>query len=155
MAGRIMALDYGAKTVGVAISDALGLTAQGKETIWRKQENQLRQTLTRIETLAYEHQVTLVIVGNPKNMNNTLSERSEKSLLFKKKLEDRLNISVKLWDERLTTAQARRVLQEERISAKEQKKSLDQMAAILILQNYLDWQHWQMAASVIPSGDIG
>ena len=77
---RIIGLDYGTKTVGVAVSDALGLTAQGVETITRKEENKLRQTLARIEAIIEEYEVTKIVVGLPKNMNNTLGDRAEKSL---------------------------------------------------------------------------
>ena len=80
---RILGLDYGSKTVGVAISDPLGITAQGVETIWRKQENHLRQTLARIEELISEYQVERIVLGYPKNMNNTIGERAQKSLEFK------------------------------------------------------------------------
>ena len=84
-----MGLDYGSKTVGVAVSDPLGLTAQGVETVWRKQENKLRQTLARIEELISEYQVERIVLGYPKNMNNTIGERAVKSLEFKEKLEKR------------------------------------------------------------------
>ena len=86
---RILGLDYGSKTVGVAVSDPLGLTAQKVETIWRKQENKLRRTLARIEELVAEYGVEKIVVGLPKNMNNTLGERAEKSLEFKEMLEKR------------------------------------------------------------------
>ena len=84
---RILGLDYGSKTVGVAVSDPLGLTAQKVETIWRKQENKLRRTLARIEELVAEYGVEKIVVGLPKNMNNTLGDRAEKSLEFKEMLE--------------------------------------------------------------------
>ena len=100
---RILGLDYGSKTVGVAVSDPLGLTAQGVETIWRKQENKLRQTLARIEELISEYQVERIVLGYPKNMNNTIGERAEKSLEFQQMLERRTGLPVIMWDERLTT----------------------------------------------------
>ena len=100
---RILGLDYGSKTVGVAVSDPLGLTAQKVETIWRKQENKLRRTLARIEELVAEYGVEKIVVGLPKNMNNTLGERAEKSLEFKEMLEKRTGLPVEMWDERLTT----------------------------------------------------
>lgn len=84
---RILGLDYGSKTVGVAVSDPLGLTAQRVETIWRKQENKLRRTLARIEELTAEYGVEKIVVGLPKNMNNTMGERAEKTLEFKEMLE--------------------------------------------------------------------
>ena len=86
---RVLGLDYGSKTVGVAVSDPLGLTAQGVETVWRKQENKLRRTLARIEEIISEYQVTEIVLGYPKNMNNTVGERAEKSLEFKEMLERR------------------------------------------------------------------
>ena len=98
---RIMGLDYGSKTVGVAISDALGLTAQGIEIIRRTQENKLRQTLARIEALVKEYEVTAIVLGFPKNMNNTIGDRAEKSLAFKEMLERRTGLNVFMWDERL------------------------------------------------------
>ena len=96
---RIMGLDYGSKTVGVAISDALGLTAQGIEIIRRTQENKLRQTLARIEALVKEYEVTAIVLGFPKNMNNTIGDRAEKSLAFKEMLERRTGLDVFMWDE--------------------------------------------------------
>ena len=135
---RVMGLDYGSKTVGVAISDPLGLTAQGAETIWRKQENKLRQTLARIEELISEYQVERIILGYPKNMNNTIGERALKSLEFKEKLEGRTGLPVVMWDERLTTAEAERTLMETGVRRENRKQYLDQMAAVLILQGYLD-----------------
>ena len=135
---RVMGLDYGSKTVGVAISDPLGLTAQGVETIWRKQENKLRQTLARIEELISEYQVERIILGYPKNMNNTIGERALKSLEFKEKLEGRTGLPVVMWDERLTTAEAERTLMETGVRRENRKQYLDQMAAVLILQGYLD-----------------
>ena len=99
---RILGLDYGSKTVGVAVSDPLGLTAQRVETIWRKQENKLRRTLARIEELTAEYGVEKIVVGLPKNMNNTMGERAEKTLEFKEMLEKRTGIPVVMWDERLT-----------------------------------------------------
>lgn len=135
---RMMGLDYGSKTVGVAVSDPLGLTAQGVETIWRKQENKLRQTLARIEELISEYQVDRIVLGYPKNMNNTIGERAEKSLEFKEKLEKRTGLPVIMWDERLTTAEAERTLIETGVRRENRKQFLDQMAAVLILQGYLD-----------------
>ncbi|MDD5805475.1 Holliday junction resolvase RuvX [Blautia sp. HCP3S3_H10_1] len=135
---RLMGLDYGSKTVGVAVSDPLGLTAQGVETIWRKQENKLRQTMARIEELISEYQVERIVLGYPKNMNNTIGERAEKSLEFKEKLENRTGLPVVMWDERLTTAEAERTLMETGVRRENRKQFLDQMAAVLILQGYLD-----------------
>ena len=135
---RLMGLDYGSKTVGVAVSDPLRLTAQGVETVWRKQENKLRQTMARIEELISEYQVERIVLGYPKNMNNTVGERAVKSLEFKEKLEKRTGLPVVMWDERLTTAEAERTLMETGVRRENRKQFLDQMAAVLILQGYLD-----------------
>ena len=135
---RILGLDYGSKTVGVAVSDPLGLTAQGVETIWRKDENKLRQTLARIEQLIVEYQVERIVLGYPKNMNNTIGERALKSLEFKEKLERRTGLPVVMWDERLTTMEAERALIETGVRREKRKKHLDEMAAVLILQGYMD-----------------
>jgi len=135
---RILGLDYGSKTVGVAISDPLGITAQGVETIWRKQENPLRQTLARIEELVSEYHVEKIVLGYPKNMNNTIGERAQKSLEFKEMLETRTGLEVIMWDERLTTVEANRTLMEASVRRENRKQYLDQLAAVFILQGYLD-----------------
>ena len=129
---RILGLDYGSKTVGVAISDPLGITAQGVETIWRKQENHLRQTLARIEELVSEYHVEKIVLGYPKNMDNTIGERAQKSL------ERRTGLEVIMWDERLTTVEANRTLMEASVRRENRKQYLDQLAAVFILQGYLD-----------------
>ena len=133
-----MGLDYGSKTVGVAISDALGITAQGIETIERKEENKLRQTLARIEALVKEYEVEKIVLGFPKNMNNTIGERAEKSLELKEKLERRTGLPVIMWDERLTTVEAERTLIESKVRRENRKKYVDKLAAVFILQGYLD-----------------
>ena len=135
---RIMGLDYGSKTVGVAISDALGLTAQGIEVIRRTQENKLRQTLARIEALVKEYEVTAIVLGFPKNMNNTIGDRAEKSLAFKEMLERRTGLDVFMWDERLTTVEANRTLIEGGVRRENRGKYVDKLAAIFILQGFLD-----------------
>lgn len=135
---RVLGLDYGSKTVGVAVSDPLGLTAQGVETVWRKQENKLRRTLARIEEIISEYQVTEIVLGYPKNMNNTVGERAEKSLEFKEMLERRTGLPVVMWDERLTTMAADRTLEETGVRKENRKQYLDQVAAVFILQGYLD-----------------
>lgn len=135
---RILGLDYGSKTVGVAVSDPLGFTAQGVEIIRRKSENKMRQTLARIEELIAQYQVEEIVLGLPKNMNNTLGDRAEKSLELKETLERRTGLPVVMWDERLTTAEAERTLMETGVRRENRKQYLDQMAAVLILQGYLD-----------------
>ena len=135
---RIMGLDFGSKTVGVAISDPLGLTAQGIEIIRREQENKLRRTLARIEALIAEYQVTEIVLGFPKNMNNTIGDRAEKSLAFKEMLERRTGLPVVMWDERLSTVSANRTLMESGVRRENRKEYVDMIAAIYILQGYLD-----------------
>lgn len=135
---RIMGLDFGSKTVGVAVSDGLGITAQGVEIIRRTSENKLRQTLARIEALIGEYGITQIVLGFPKNMNNTIGDRAEKSLAFKEMLERRTGLPVVMWDERLTTVSANRVLMEAGVRRENRKDYVDQIAAVYILQGYLD-----------------
>lgn len=135
---RILGLDYGSKTVGVAVSDPLGITAQGVETIERKEENKLRRTLARIEELCREYNVEKIVLGLPKNMNDTLGDRAQVSEEFREKLERRTALPVVMWDERLTTVMAERVLQENKVRREDRKKYIDKIAAVIILQSYLD-----------------
>ena len=135
---RILGLDYGSKTVGVAVSDPLGLTAQKVETIWRKQENKLRRTLARIEELIAEYEVEKIVLGFQKNMNNTVGERAEKALEFGEMLKKRTGLEVIMWDERLTTVEADRTLIEAGVRRENSKQYLDGIAAVFILQGYLD-----------------
>lgn len=135
---RIMGLDFGSKTVGVAISDSLLITAQGIEIIRRKEENKLRQTLARIEALIEEYEVTEIVLGFPKNMNDTLGERAGLSLEFKEKLERRTGLPVVMWDERLTTVAADKAMMEAGIRRENRKEYVDMIAATFILQGYLD-----------------
>ena len=135
---RIMGLDFGSRTVGVAISDSLLLTAQGVEIIRRKEENKLRQTLARIEELIVENEVDEIVLGLPKNMNDTEGVRVELTKEFKEKLERRTGLPVYFWDERLTTMAADRTLEETGVHKEDRKQYLDQVAAVFILQGYLD-----------------
>nr|WP_106780071.1 Holliday junction resolvase RuvX [Lysinibacillus timonensis] len=134
---RIMGLDVGSKTVGVAISDALGWTAQGIETIQINEEAG-EYGIERIKELVQEYAVTEFVVGYPKNMNNTVGPRGEASANYKKLLEETFQLPVTLWDERLTTMAAERMLIEADVSRKKRKKVIDKMAAVMILQGYLD-----------------
>ena len=136
---RKMGLDFGSKTVGVAISDPLLITAQGIEIVRRKNEDKLRQTLARIEELIVEYEVDEIVLGYPKNMNDTLGERVEKTLAFKEMLERRTGLSVQLWDERLTTVAADKAMMEAGIRREERKEHVDRIAAVFILQGYLDY----------------
>lgn len=134
---RIMGLDVGSKTVGVAISDALGWTAQGIETV-KINEAEGEFGIARIAALVKEYTVTEFVVGFPKNMNNTVGPRGEASESYKRLLEETFGLPVKLWDERLTTMAAERMLIEADVSRKKRKLVIDKMAAVMILQGYLD-----------------
>lgn len=133
-------MDFGSKTVGVSISDPLLITAQGMEIIRRKEENKLRRTLARIEELIVEYEVGEIVLGFPKNMNDTIGERAELSLEFKEKLERRTGLPVIMWDERLTTAAADKTMMEAGIRRERRKDYVDKIAAVLILQGYLDYR---------------
>ena len=135
---RILGLDFGSKTVGVAVSDELMLTAQGLEIVRRQSPNKLRQTLARIEQIVTEYQVERIVLGYPKNMNNTEGERCEKTKEFAQMLERRTGLSVILWDERLTTTAAEQILIESGVRRENRKAVIDKVAASLILQGYLD-----------------
>lgn len=138
MKERWMGLDFGSKTVGVAVSDSLGITAQGVETITRKSGKKLRQTLARIEALIEEYQVEKIVLGLPKNMNNTLGERADETAAFREMLERRTGLEVILWDERLTTIESERILMSGGVRREYRKERIDWMAAALILQSYMD-----------------
>lgn len=135
---RILGLDYGSKTVGVAVSDPLGITAQGLEIVRRESENKLRRTLARIGELAEEYGAGLIVLGLPKNMNNTLGDRAASTLEFKQALERRTGLEVVLWDERLTTVAADRAMKEAGLRREKRKDYVDMIAAEFILQGYLD-----------------
>lgn len=135
---RILGLDYGTKTTGVAVSDPLGWTAQGVEIIRRQEEEHHKATLNRIAEICEQYKVEKIVLGLPKNMNNTIGERGEKTLLFKEKLEAKLKLPVVTWDERLSTVAAESVLLEADVSRKKRKNVIDKLAATIILQNYLD-----------------
>ena len=141
---RILGLDFGSKTVGVAVSDPLGITAQGVEIITRKSPGKLRQTLARIEELCAIYEVGQIVLGFPKNMNNTEGERCELTLEFKEMLERRTGLPVELWDERLTTVSADRAMMDMGIRRENRKQYVDEIAAIFILQGYLDLKSNQM-----------
>ena len=135
---RIMGLDYGSKTVGVAMSDPLGITAQAVETIWRKDENKLRKTCARIDELISEYEVERIVLGLPKHMNNDLGERAQKALAFGEMVKRRTGLEVVMWDERLTTVEAERTLIENNVRRENRKQYIDKIAAVFILQGYLD-----------------
>ena len=135
---RIMGLDFGSKTVGVAVSDPLGITAQGVEIIRRKDENKLRQTLARIEAIVQEYNVEKIVLGLPKMMNDSLGERVDKTMEFKEHVSRRTGLPIIMWDERLTTVAADNAMKEAGIRRENRKDYVDMIAAQLILQGYLD-----------------
>ena len=137
----ILGLDYGSKTVGVAVSDLLGMTAQPVETVTRKEENKLRKTCARIEELIQEYGVTKIVLGLPKHMNDEIGERAEKAIAFGEMLKRRTGLEIILWDERLTTVEAEQTLIECNVRREDRKKYIDQVAAVFILQGYLDSVH--------------
>lgn len=139
MAGRIIGLDYGSKTVGVALSDPLRMTAQAVETIKRRDENKLRQTLARIEEIIKNEGVDRIVLGYPKNMNNTIGDRAQKTQAFADMLQRRTGLEVVLWDERMSTMAATRTLIEGEVRRENRKAYVDQLAAVFILQGYLDY----------------
>lgn len=135
---RIMGLDYGSKTVGIAVSDPLGITAQGVETICRKEENKLRKTCARIEELVQEYGVERLVLGLPKHMNGDIGERAEQTIKFAEMIGRRTGLAVEMWDERLTSVSAEKILIENRVRREDRKKYIDKIAAVFILQSYLD-----------------
>jgi len=135
---RILGLDYGSKTVGVAVCDPLGITAQGVETITRPAENKLRRTLARLEMWIAEYQIEMIVLGYPKNMDDSIGERARKTEEFRDTLIRRTGLPVVLWDERLTTIEANEILIQSGVRREDRKKYIDKIAAVLILQSYLN-----------------
>jgi len=134
---KLIGLDVGSKTIGVAVSDALGLTAQGLKTI-KWDENNLRSADDELKQIVQDHEIGQAIIGLPKNMNGTIGERGEASERFANHIEKNFHLPIVLWDERLTTMAAERILLEADVSRKKRKKVIDKMAAVMILQSYLD-----------------
>ncbi|MDB5054578.1 MAG: Holliday junction resolvase [Bacilli bacterium] len=134
---RIMGLDYGDKTIGVAVSDEFGWTAQGMEVIRRKTE---ALDMERLQELMKQYDVAEIVVGLPKNMNATIGPRGEMCMAYAQTLRDLMGVPVHLWDERLTTVSAERTLLEADVSRKKRKLVIDKLAAVFILQNYLDFK---------------
>ena len=132
---RIMALDVGSRTIGIACSDALLMTAQGIETIRR---TSLENDFKRLSELISEYEVHELVVGMPKNMNGTKGERAEKTEEFVGKMKEIIDLPITFWDERLSTVMAERQLIAADVSRKKRKDVIDKMAAVVILQGYLD-----------------
>ncbi len=136
---KILGLDYGEKYVGVAMSDPLGIIGSPLETIYRKEENKLRKTYARIEELVKENGVERIVIGLPKNMNNTEGDSAANCREFASNVERRTGLPVVLWDERLSTSSARNILMESGVRREDRKEVIDKIAAGIILQNYLDY----------------
>jgi len=135
---KLIGLDVGSKTIGVAISDAFGWTAQGLTTI-RWHESDIRSADASLKKIIDEHDISKIVIGLPKHMNGSIGERGEKSEIYGKHMEKTFQIPVVLWDERLSTMAAERVLLEADVSRKKRKKVIDKIAASMILQSYLDY----------------
>ena len=134
--GRILALDLGARRIGLALSDELGWTAQGLPTLLRKN---MQLDLEALARLIREREVERVIVGNPLRLSGAESTGSEQAARFAEKLRRRTGVKVELWDERLTTREASRVLRESGISIEKRAKAVDRLSAVLLLESYLDY----------------
>ena len=134
---RILGLDYGSKTVGVAMTDALGMTVQPYKTIKRDRESKLRQTLSEIAEIVEQYQIGKIVMGLPLNMDDTEGDRAAKTRDFAEKLKLRVAVPIEFTDERLTTMEAEEILDQSGIPRSEQKKVIDQVAAQLILEQYL------------------
>ncbi len=135
--GRIMGLDVGDRTIGVAVSDLMGITAQGVTTIRRESKN---KDIEELKKIIRERNVKYIVSGLPKNMNGTIGPQSEKVIKFCNLLKEETGIEINYWDERLTTVSAEKMLIDGDVSRKNRKKVIDKLAAVLILQNYLDFK---------------
>ncbi len=138
MAQRVLGLDFGSKTVGVAVSDPLFMTAQGLETITRPSANKLRRTLARIGELIEEYDVGEIVLGLPLSMDGTEGERCDITREFGASLEKRFSLPVIYWNEQLTTVAADELLEEMDVASRDRKKYIDKIAATIILQEYID-----------------
>lgn len=141
---RVLALDLGRRRIGLAISDPLGITAQGLPTLERRNK---RADLEALRRLASEYNVELILVGHPLHMSGRAGVQAESAAAFGEELRRRLGHDVLLWDERLTTAEAQRVLRESGVSLAKRTAAIDRLAAVLLLQNYLDRQSMEAAAA--------
>lgn len=133
--GRILALDLGKRRIGLALSDELGITAQGLETL---QRTKVREDVARLAKLASDNNVTLILMGNPLHMSGQEGRGTEHARDFAARLQAATGIPVELWDERLTTVQAQRVLRESGVSIEKRAKAVDRLAAVILLESYLD-----------------
>jgi len=136
---RILGLDVGSKTIGLAVSDPLGITAQGLETIRRKNK---RTDLEQLARIVRDYEVSEIVVGYPLRLSGAEGTQSEKMQHFAEELREQFGLPVHLWDERLTSSQANRILREADLSIKKRAGAVDRMAAVLILQNWMEAREW-------------
>jgi putative Holliday junction resolvase len=142
-AGRILAIDYGSRRMGLAVTDPLGITAQGIETLERKNK---RSDFARLERLLREYHVREIVLGYPLRMSGEEGRQTEKVNAFRAELESRFGLPVHLWDERLTSAEANRILREAELSIRKRAAAVDRMAAVLILQSFLQSRSAQQSS---------
>ena len=145
--GRVLALDFGKRRIGLAISDALGLTAQGLETLER---TTVREDLARLAELAENRDVALILMGDPRHMSGRQSRQSGKAREFAERLSGRTGLPVDYWDERLTTVEAQRVLKEGGLSSRKRARAVDRLAAVLLLESYLDRRSLDQQDGSVP-----
>ncbi len=142
--GRILALDYGTRRIGLAISDELGLTAQGLETLER---TNIREDLARLAALVRDKSVRLILMGDPVRLSGRAGSHAEQVRRFARRLERRTGLPVRFWDERLTTVEANRLLREAGVGARERRQAVDRLSAVLLLESYLDRREWEVGES--------
>jgi len=135
--GRVLALDYGKRRIGLAVSDELGITAQGLETF---QRTRIRDDIEGLARIAAEHGVSLILMGDPLHMSGRRGRQSENVREFAARLEKRTGLPVRFWDERLTTAEAERVLKASGVSSRKRARAVDRLAAVILLESYLEWR---------------
>ena len=133
--GRVLGLDVGSRRIGIAVSDPLGITAQGLETLERRNK---RTDLAALERVIHEYEVREIVVGLPLRMSGAEGTQSEKMEVFADELRKRFRLPVHMWDERLTSAEANRLLRETELSIEKRAKAVDRMAAVLILQGWME-----------------
>ena len=141
---RILAIDHGSRRMGLAVTDALGITAQGLETLQRKNK---RADFGRLERIIREYQVREIVLGNPLRMSGEEGTQSQKVAEFAEELRQRFQLPVHLWDERLTSAEANRLMREADVSLQKRAQAVDRMAAVLILQSFMQARTWPAAGA--------
>ncbi|MCW5983082.1 MAG: Holliday junction resolvase RuvX [Bryobacteraceae bacterium] len=146
-AGRVLALDFGKRRIGLAISDETGLTAQGLETLER---TNVREDLARLADLAAGRSVRLILMGDPIRLSGVPGRQSEHVRDFARRLTAKTGLPVEFWDERLTTVEAQRVLKESGISSRKRAQAVDRLAAVILLESYLDWRNANAEAGLVP-----